>query len=311
MKHQTIEEVVEAFTSLKAKEPLIHVIPNSVTASFCADALSSLGARSVMAVSPSEVAEITAHSDCVVLNLGQPTEEKLFALKYSLTAATKYHKSIVFDPVGAGASSYRRDAIKDIMSIPWKGIIKGNMSEIQSILTKELQYNGVDDAHSLTDNHTIEDKHPLDFSHNLMNLTQLMKAEGLPSTQEYNLPTPYTGKSKITIDKTLAITGASDFVISKEYMASLNHKNNLTYKLVGAGCVAGCLCGAYAAFTDDFSAAVAGLSTLSLASRIAYTRANGYGDYKVHVLNALGEITSPMLKDYLSEILIIQEEPQS
>lgn len=314
MKKQLIHDVVSALDELKESNPLVHVIPNSVTANLCADALSALGARSVMAISPSESYEISKHAESLIVNLGQPTEEKLLAVKYSLAAATKHRKPIVLDPVGAGASAFRRDAVKDITSMPWKGIIKGNMSEIQSILTKELQYNGVDNEYSLADKHLLEDQHPFDPSHTLLDLTQLVKStssQSFPSTTKHSFPTIFKDKNSAIKDKTLAITGDCDYIISKLRFATLNHKNKYTYKLVGSGCVAGCLCGAFAIYTDDFTASIAGLATLSLASQMAYLNSVGYGDYKIKLLDALTKITSPQLSDYLTEILVLKEENKS
>ena len=50
--------MAEAFSMVKDQAPLVHMIANYVTASFCADAMAAMGARPLMAQAPEEMEEI-------------------------------------------------------------------------------------------------------------------------------------------------------------------------------------------------------------------------------------------------------------
>ena len=71
--------MAEAFSMVKDQAPLVHMIANYVTASFCADVMAAMGARPLMAQAPEEMEEITGSADGLAVNLGQPSEEKYLA----------------------------------------------------------------------------------------------------------------------------------------------------------------------------------------------------------------------------------------
>lgn len=128
-----------------AKErPLVHMIPNSVTVALCADGLSALGARPLMAQAPQEMEEIVSHADAVVVNMGQPGLEKLEAARIALCAAGEQGIPLVFDPVGAGASAFRQQEYGRLLQMKWKGIIKGNRSETAALQSGLLSHQGID-----------------------------------------------------------------------------------------------------------------------------------------------------------------------
>ena len=102
--------MAEAFSMVKDQAPLVHMIANYVTASFCADVMAAMGARPLMAQAPEEMEEITGSADGLAVNLGQPSEEKYLACERALQTAGNLGLPAVLDPVGAGASGYRKKA---------------------------------------------------------------------------------------------------------------------------------------------------------------------------------------------------------
>lgn len=132
------------FREIKKRRPLIHMLPNTVSVSLCADGLSALGARPLMAVSPQEMAEITQQADGSVINLGQPDDDKLEAARLAMAEAIRLAKPLVLDPVGCGASRFRLQSVQELLSMHWKGIVKGNRSEIYSIQQNQVTREGVD-----------------------------------------------------------------------------------------------------------------------------------------------------------------------
>ena len=59
--------------TLRQRCPVIHCITNSVTINDCANAALAIGASPIMAEAPEEAAEVTAHAQALVLNIGQPS----------------------------------------------------------------------------------------------------------------------------------------------------------------------------------------------------------------------------------------------
>ena len=138
------EQIAAVFRDIRQKKPLIHMIPNGVSAALCADGLSALGARPLMAVAPEEMEEIVSQADACVVNLGQLNGEKLAAAKLALVQGDKLGKPLVLDPVGCGASAFRLQAVQELLALPWQGMIKGNRSELYSIQQGLLTREGID-----------------------------------------------------------------------------------------------------------------------------------------------------------------------
>ena len=138
------QRIMEIPDRIRKQRPLVHMIPNSVTVSLCTDGLSALGARPLMAKAPEEMEEIVSYADALVVNMGQPDAEKLKAAEIALRTAEKRKMPIVWDPVGAGASRYRKEACQKLLCLPWTGIVKGNRSEIAALQTELLPHHGID-----------------------------------------------------------------------------------------------------------------------------------------------------------------------
>ena len=65
---------------IKADSPLIHCITNHISIHDCANALLALGASPIMAEHPGEVAEITATSQALMVNLGNISDSRMEAI---------------------------------------------------------------------------------------------------------------------------------------------------------------------------------------------------------------------------------------
>lgn len=139
-----IRRIAEIPAQIAQQRPLVHMIPNSVTVALCTDGLSALGARPLMAVAPEEMDEIPAYADAVVVNMGQPTAEKLRAARTALLTAEQHGIPVVWDPVGAGASEFRRREFRSLLDLKWRGIVKGNQSEIAALQSGMVSHQGID-----------------------------------------------------------------------------------------------------------------------------------------------------------------------
>lgn len=123
---------------------MIHILPNMVSASFVADAVSCTGARPLMALAFEEISDITSHADALVVNMGQPDQNRHRTALLAIETAALNQVPITLDPVGAGASTFRSRIMNEILERRWDGIIKGNSAEMENLRNGTLQFQGVD-----------------------------------------------------------------------------------------------------------------------------------------------------------------------
>ncbi|ROT38790.1 TMP-TENI-domain-containing protein [Sodiomyces alkalinus F11] len=133
--------------------PLSHNMTNLVVQNFAANVALAVGASPIMANYGEEAGDLARLGGALVINMGTVTPEGLQNYVKALKAYNAAGRPVVFDPVGAGATSVRRDAVKTIMSAGYLDIIKGNEGEITTVLGEAppTQQKGVDSAPSALD----------------------------------------------------------------------------------------------------------------------------------------------------------------
>ena len=124
--------------------PLIHNMTNRVSINDCANILLACGASPIMAEAIEEVEEITAMCDGLVLNMGMPNRQKIEAMKKAGKRANALHIPVVLDPVGVGASAFRREAVSELLKEVRFTVIRGNLSEIRTLMCGVCGTRGVD-----------------------------------------------------------------------------------------------------------------------------------------------------------------------
>lgn len=281
--------MAEAFSMVRDQAPLVHMIANYVTAAFCADALAALGARPLMAQAPEEMEEITGSADGLAVNLGQPSEEKYLACERALRTAGSLGIPAVLDPVGAGASGYRKKASASLCAVlwperAWSGVLKGNSAEIHTVLTGAAAHSGVDSVGT--------------FSH----LEE--EAAFLRDMRE-------KGRKMVILE-----TGAVDKLcwISENggkdrlLRASFGHEKSRRVNLVGTGCVTGAVLGAFLAAEHKKTGAMPETDRLALLAASAVSmvsfcsegiRDEGYGTYKWKLLDGLSQPDLDLYEAYI------------
>ena len=134
----------ELLSTLRARRPLIHCISNLVTAADCANILLAAGASPIMAREPAEMEEIVTACQGLVLNTGTPDDEKFTACRLAGAAACRLGKPVVLDPVGAGASAWRREKLAELLTQVRPRLIRANQSEVEALLSRRGGEYGVD-----------------------------------------------------------------------------------------------------------------------------------------------------------------------
>lgn len=251
-----VGSLVQAIANLKEKRPVVHAITNWVTAGDVAHALSAVGARPVMAVASEEVKEIVAGADALVLNLGAPDPLRVEAMLLAGHAANSLGRPVVFDPVGAGASGFRADAIRRILSELQITIIRGNRAEIGALTGTGGKLRGVD-----------SDLGPSDVS----------------------------GSAGLLSRKTGAVvlsSGPQDLVVRDRDTVAVENGHSMMSRVTGTGCMLSAIAAAFAAVErDPLIAAVAAATFFGLAGERAAQAAKGPGTFKTALLDALFTLT--------------------
>ncbi|WP_443770237.1 hydroxyethylthiazole kinase, partial [Anaerostipes sp.] len=131
----------------KEKHPgMVHCMTNYVTVNDVANIILACGASPIMADDPKEVQEITALTTDLVLNMGTLNERKLEAMLLAGKKANELGHPVILDPVGVGASSFRKEAVKKLFEEIDFSVIRGNLSEIKAIFQGNAAEMGVDAA---------------------------------------------------------------------------------------------------------------------------------------------------------------------
>ncbi len=136
---------------IRQKAPLIHNITNLVVMNSSANILLAVGASPVMAHCRAEVAEMTAMAGALVLNIGTLQEDWVASMIAAGQKANAVGIPVILDPVGAGATALRSEAVRQIMGACAVTVLRGNASEIFSLGSADIKTKGVDSSMGLTE----------------------------------------------------------------------------------------------------------------------------------------------------------------
>jgi hydroxyethylthiazole kinase len=255
------EKAAQNLKLLRREKPLVHNITNLVVMNVTANALLAMGAFPVMAHAQNEVREMVTLAGALVLNIGTLSEERVESMLRAGERASELNIPIVLDPVGSGATAFRRASAKKLIEKLNIRVICGNPSEILSLHHQESRTKGVDSLHSVDD----------------AGETAKMLAWRLKTT--------------------MVVTGPVDFVTNGERIIRIFNGHPFMRCISGSGCIATAIIGAFLAVdADAVSASATALSFLGLAGEIAGSDSFGPGTFMVRLLDALYTITPEMLE---------------
>lgn len=233
---------------LREAKPLIHCITNIVAVNSCANALLAIGAKPIMAVCPEEIPDIVGQSDASLLNIGTITDFSADSIRRVMKISDK---PVVLDCVGASASRYRRDFVRELIEIRVPDIIKGNASEIAAVCTGKMSMSGVDSASEADINSALE------------------------FAKAYNT--------------TVSVTGREDLIFTPAGITAVQNGCEDMSRVTGTGCITGCLMAAFLTVTDSPSAAAEyALVTMGICGELAKCD-KGFGTFYVNLLDALSK----------------------
>jgi hydroxyethylthiazole kinase len=159
----------------------------------------------------------------------------------------------ILDPVGAGATPYRRAAAAALARLG-PSVIRGNGSEILTLAEQ----------------------------------TQSGSGRGVDTLHGSEAALDAARKLAATTGAVVAITGAVDYVTDGQRVATIENGHPLMTRVTGLGCSATAVIGAFLAVEPDaFAATVAGLAVFGVAGELAAERSPGPGTLQVALLDTL------------------------
>ncbi len=265
--------MIDVFSALKLvrlNKPLVHHITNWVSINDCAQATRSVGALPVMAHASEEVEEMVSLAGALVLNIGTLTSELVESMVLAGQKANDFGIPVILDAVGAGATQFRTKKCFELIDRVKLAVLKGNSSEIGTLAGAKALTRGVE-AESV---------------------------EGSLSELARKLATER--------DCTVVVTGAEDIVSNDRKTLAVKNGHELMGKVVGTGCMAASLLGAFNAVEEDsLKASACALAVFGLAGELAAEKASEPSKFKTELLDSLYSLGEEDLKKARIEELTI------
>lgn len=259
-----IQALQNDLNKVRQQSPLVHNITNFVVMNNTANALLSIGASPVMAHALEEVEEMVQIASSLVINIGTLNPQWVEGMIKAGKAALERGIPVIFDPVGAGATSYRTNVCKQILEICKPAIIRGNASEIMALVNKRTQTKGVDSTETSN--------------------------SALDSAQQLAL------KSGAIV----VISGPTDYITDGTHTEVVINGDPLMTRVTGMGCTATAITGAFAAVNPNrLEAATHAMAVMSIAGELAAAKASGNGSMQVFFLDELHNMNDNTLLNNL------------
>ncbi len=259
--------------NVRAKAPLIHNITNYVTVNDCANVVLACGASPIMSDDKGEVEEITTICGGLNINIGTLNSRTIESMILAGKKANELGHPVVLDPVGAGASRLRTETAMRLMEEVTFTVIRGNVSEIKTLVGNAAATQGVD-----------------------ANVADKVTEENLNEAVAF---------AKAFAEKTgavIAITGEIDIVSDGKTAYCIRNGHPMMSAITGTGCQLSAMTAAYVTANPEESlkAAAAAVCAMGLAGEIALARMktlDGNSSYRNYIIDAIYNLTPEQLEE--------------
>lgn len=260
----------EFLQKVKDVSPLVHCITNYVTCRDCANLLLACGASPIMADEPAEVEDIAQMCNGLLINIGTLHQKSVESMIQAGRQANRLGRPITFDPVGAGASTLRKQSSQKILADLELSVIRGNVSEILTLARGTGSSHGVD-----------------------------ANAADCVSEQSLNRHVEMAIQFASTTKAIVAISGEIDIITDGESVGLVRNGCQIMPRITGTGCMLSALVEAYVAAvsSDDwFRAVVAAHCAMGLAGErsrdFMHTAKTGTGSFSQYLIDSIYNMTS-------------------
>lgn len=232
------KQAEKAFEIFSESAVTVHCITNYVTAIDVANMLLAAGARPIMSDEPKETADIASASSALVLNIGTLSEDKLSAMINAGQAANKSGIPVVLDPVGVGASDFRKNAAELICQSVRVSSIRANARELDVL-----------GGFTLADGTGVD----CDEESTVERVTRCAEKLGC----------------------VCAATGARDIISDGKRVITIDNGTPVLKRITGAGCMTSALAGAFSAAVGAFYGAAAAIAFMGICGELALEESGG------------------------------------
>lgn len=262
----------EYLENVRIQSPMVHSITNYVTANDVANIILACGAKPIMADDAREVEDITALSKALNINIGTLQERTIPSMLVAGKAANRLGHKVLLDPVGVGASRWRRETVEHLMREIRFDVIRGNMSEIKCLAGLKNASGGVD---ALPEDTVTEEN--------------IEDAIAFVKTAAEQLGT------------VLAVTGAIDLVTDGRQCYVIRGGRGEMSHVTGSGCQLSGMMTAYLAANPEHTleAAVVAVCAMNVAGELAWEnlRSNeGNATYRNRIIDAIYRMDGDILE---------------
>src|SRR4051812_48193716 len=237
---------------IRERKPLVHQITNYVVMNETANATLALGALPVMAHAVQEVEEMASVASALVLNIGTLSDEWVEAMLVAGRAANRSGVPVVLDPVGAGATTYRTETSRRLLSELDVAVVRGNSAEIATLAGRSAEIRGVE-------------------------------AVGAAAGPEL------AKEAARALGCVAAVTGPVDHVSDGERTIAVANGHELLGTVTGTGCMSTAITGCFLAVSpqEPLEAAAEALVAFGVAGEDAAKGAKGPGSFHAALYDAL------------------------
>ncbi len=258
--------------NVRKNVPLVHNITNYVTVNDVANILLACGGSPIMSDEPEDVEDITSICGGLNINIGTLHKSSIEGMMRAGKRANELGHPVLLDPVGAGASKLRTDTALHIMEEIKLTVIRGNISEIKTLVSGSGTTKGVDaDVADAVTEDTLDDA--------VAFVKAFAKASGC----------------------IIAVTGAIDLVSDGDRCYVIRNGRPEMGKITGTGCQLSGMMTAYVTANPEhpLEAAAAAVCVMGLAGEIGWSRmqeGDGNSTYRNRIIDAVYNMTGEDLE---------------
>lgn len=255
------------------KSPLVHNITNYVTVNDVANAILACGGSPIMADEPDDAIEITAICNGLNINIGTLNSRTIESMFKAGKRARELGHVLLLDPVGAGASRLRTDTAINLMNEIKFDVIRGNSSEIKTLVLGSGSTHGVD-------------------------------ADKADSVSDENLSfmIDFVKKFAKNSGSIIALTGAIDLVADDKKCFVIRNGRPEMERITGTGCQLSGIMTAFVTANNEnkLEAAASAVCLMGVAGEIAFKNlqsGEGNSTYRNKIIDAIYNMTGEILDE--------------
>ncbi|ORZ10119.1 Hydroxyethylthiazole kinase family-domain-containing protein [Absidia repens] len=249
----------KAIKNVMTATPMVHHITNNVVINDNANATLAVGASPIMSTNRVEMEELAKMNGAMVLNMG--TLNDIDTMILAAQANNRYGNPVVLDPVGGGATTFRKAVVQRFINEARMTIIKGNGGEILSMANRGGRSRGVDSLGNVDEQTAVLAVKELAQKHQCI----------------------------------VAMTGPIDYVSDGVRTYAIHNGDPILACITGSGCMVTSIVACFAAAnrSDYLLATMIGILTVNIASELAMQRqeVRGPGTFRSALIDELYNIT--------------------